>query len=115
MGPKTLVRVVGDTRRGQSSVIIQDSGIGQHPDDLPKTILGLQESNKIDKQYLIGAFGQGGSSTFAYCPYSLIFSRRHPQCLGEGKQDLIGWTIVRQFDQDSWKTFRYEYLVSSDG
>ncbi len=114
MAPKSLVRVVGSTRRGHSSVIIQDSGIGQHPDDLPKTILGLQESNKNDKRYLMGAFGQGGSSTFAYCPYSLIISRRHPSCL-DGKNDLIGWTIVRQFDDDSWKTFRYEYLVGSDG
>jgi len=114
MAPKSLVRVVGSTRRGHSSVIIQDSGIGQHPDDLPKTILGLQESNKNDKRYLMGAFGQGGSSTFAYCPYSLLISRRHPQCL-DGKTDLIGWTIVRQFDDDSWKTFRYEYLVDSNG
>jgi len=114
MAPKNLVRVVGSTRRGHSSAIIQDSGIGQHPDDLPKTILGLQESNKNDKRYLMGAFGQGGSSTFAYCPYSLIISRKHPRCLN-GKTDLIGWAIVRQFDDDSLKTFRYEYLIGSDG
>ena len=115
MGPKILARVVGSMRRRQSSVMIQDSGIGQHPDDLPKTILGLQESNKADKRYLMGAFGQGGSSTFAYCPYSLVISRRHPKCLGSVNRDLIGWTIIRQFDEDSWKTFRYEYLVDSDG
>jgi hypothetical protein len=114
MAPKSLVRVVGSTHRGHSSVIIQDSGIGQHPNDLPKTILGLQESNKNNKRYLMGAFGQGGSSTFAYCPYSLIISRRHPDCL-DGKTNHIGWTIVRQFDDDSLKTFRYEYLVGSDG
>lgn len=114
MAPRSLVRVLGSMRRGDSSVIIQDSGIGQHPDDLPKTILGLQESNKNDKRHLMGAFGQGGSSTFAYCPYSLIVSRRHQQCL-DGKTDLIGWTIVRQFDDESWKTFRYEYLAGSDG
>ncbi|MFP4641669.1 MAG: hypothetical protein ACLFPU_05785 [Dehalococcoidia bacterium] len=114
MASKTLIRVVGSTKRGHSSVVIQDSGIGQHPDDLPKTILGLQESNKNDKRYLMGAFGQGGSSTFASCPYSLIFSRRHPYCLN-GKEDLVGWTIVRKFDDDSLKTFRYEYLVDADG
>lgn len=114
MAPNSTIRVVGSTQKGHSSVLIQDSGIGQHPDDLPKTILGLQESNKNDKRYLMGAFGQGGSSTFAYCPYSLIMSRRHPDCLA-GKIDQIGWTIVRQFDDDSWKTFRYEYLVGLDG
>lgn len=114
MAPKTLIRVFGSTKRGHSSVVIQDSGIGQHPNDLPKTILGLQESNKNDKRYLMGAFGQGGSSTFASCPYSLIISRRHPYCLN-GKEDLLGWTIVRKFDDDSLKTFRYEYLVDTDG
>jgi len=114
IAPKSLIRVLGSMGRGHSSIIINDSGIGQHPNDLPKTILGLQESNKNDKRYLMGAFGQGGSSTFAYCPYSLIISRRHRQCLG-GKTDLIGWTIVRKFDDESWKTFRYEYLVGSDG
>lgn len=114
MAPRNSICVVGTMRRGNSSVIFHDSGIGQHPEDLPKTILGLQESNKNDKKYLMGAFGQGGSSTFAYCPYSLIISRRHPKCL-DGKMDLVGWTIVRQFDDDSWKTFRYEYLVDANG
>ncbi len=115
MAPRISVRVVGSMGRRQSSVMIRDSGIGQHPDDLPTTILGLQESNKADRRYLMGAFGQGGSSTFAYCPYSLVISRRHPLCLGSSKSDVIGWTVVRQFDEDAWKTFRYEYLVAHTG
>jgi len=114
MAPKTTVRVVGDISGGYSTAIINDTGIGQHPDDLPTTILSLGESNKVSKPYLIGAFGQGGSSTFAYCPYSIIISRRQPECLGE-RSDEIGWTIVRKYDDDSLKTFRYEYLVDLNG
>ena len=114
MAPKTSVRVIGKISGGYSTAIINDTGIGQHPDDLPMTILSLGESNKVSKPYLIGAFGQGGSSTFAYCPYSIIISRRHPECLGK-RSDEIGWTIVRKYDDDSLKTFRYEYLVDSNG
>ena len=114
MAPKTVVRVVGSTEQGGASVVVEDSGIGQHPEDFPKTLLSLGESNKINKPYLMGAFGQGGSSTFAYCPYSAIISRRHGDCLG-GKADCIGWTLVRKYDDDSLKVFRYEYLVQENG
>ena len=114
MAPKTVMRAVGTTVRGQSSIVVDDSGIGQHPQDFPTTVLSLGGSNKISKPYLMGAFGQGGSSTFAYCPYSVVVSRRHPSCL-DGKADLIGWTLVRKYDDDSLKAFRYEYLVGDDG
>lgn len=111
--PKTVIRAIGSTVRGQSSIVVEDCGIGQHPKDFPVTLLSLGESNKISKPYLMGAFGQGGSSTFAYCPYSLIISRRHRDCL-DGKADLIGWTLVRKYDDDSLKAFRYEYLVEEE-
>ena len=114
MAPKTLVRVVGSKVRRGSAVVVEDSGIGQHPNDFSRTLLSLGESNKINKPYLMGAFGQGGSSTFAYCPYSTVFSRRHRDCL-EGRADKIGWTIVRKYDDDSLKVFRYEYLVEENG
>lgn len=114
MAPKTVTRAVGSTARGQSSIVVEDSGIGQHPEDFPSTLLSLGGSNKSSKLYLMGAFGQGGSSTFAYCPYSVIISRRHRDCL-KGKADLIGWTVVRKYDDDSLKVFRYEYLVAEDG
>ncbi len=110
MASKTVVRVIGSIKRRRSSLIVEDSGIGQHAQDFPTTLLSLGESNKVNKPYLMGAFGQGGSSTFAYCPYSVIISRRHQSCLA-GKEDLIGWTLVRKYDDDSLKVFRYEYLV----
>ncbi len=113
MAPKTVIRAVGSTERGQSSIVLEDRGIGQHPEDFPDTLLSLGGSNKISKPYLMGAFGQGGSSTFAYCPYSVILSRRHSDCLG-GRTDLAGWTVVRKYDDDSLKAFRYEYLVVED-
>lgn len=96
------------------TVVIHDKGVGQHPFDLPSTILSLGESNKIGKHYLCGAYGHGGSSTFAWCDYTIIISRRRPDH-SDGKPDLIGWTIVRKNpDYEDAKTTIYEYLVTED-
>lgn len=93
------------------SIAIRDRGIGQHPEDLPSTILSLGGRSKIDKLYLPGVFGQGGSSTYAWCKYSIIISRRRPEHAKE-KSDLVGWTIVRE--KPFYKTYIYEYLVTRD-
>lgn len=101
----------GEPRRPTISIL--DRGIGQHPDDLPSTILSLGESNKIGKQYLCGAYGQGGSSSFAWCRYTIIASRRRIDHTS-GKPDVVGWTIVRQHDSPELKNYTYQYLVTSD-
>ncbi|XOB42290.1 MAG: hypothetical protein ACKKMP_02945 [Candidatus Nealsonbacteria bacterium] len=96
------------------TVAIHDKGIGQHPFALPSTILSLGASNKIGKHYLCGAYGHGGSSTFAWCNYTIIISRRRPEH-NSGKPDLIGWTIVRKnAEYEDAKTTIYEYLVTED-
>jgi hypothetical protein len=100
----------GDPKMPTLSVL--DKGIGQHPDDLPVTILSLGESNKIGKQYLCGAFGQGGSSSFAWCKYTAIISRKRPEHIN-GKSDLVGWTVVRQYDSPELKNYTYQYLVTA--
>lgn len=96
------------------SIAIRDDGIGQHPFDLPATILSLGESNKIGKHYLCGAYGHGGSSTFAWCEYSIIVSRRRPQHTG-GRPDLVGWTVVRKYDDVDLKLNTYQYLATTGG
>lgn len=96
------------------TIVIRDKGVGQHPINLPDTILSLGESNKIGKHYLCGAYGHGGSSTFAWCDYTIIISRRRPEHT-EGKTDLLGWTIVRKnANYEDAKTTVYEYLVTED-
>lgn len=94
------------------TISICDAGIGQHPEDLPGTILSLGASNKIGKQYLCGAYGQGGSSSFAWCKYTIIVSRKRSEHTG-GKLDLVGWTIVRQYDSPELKNYTYQYLVTA--
>ena len=113
LAPNLRVEAYDAGIRKTLSVSVLDKGIGQHPDDLPTTILSLGASNKISKHYVCGAYGQGGSATFAWCPYSIIISRRKRE-LANGKPDLVGWTIIRKHDDVSLKQNTYQYLVTDE-
>lgn len=102
------------TRKEHPTVAVEDDGIGQHPDDFPTTLTSLNESNKRDKFYLLGAYGWGGASVYAFGDFTLVVSRRNPALRRDGQRDEVGWTIVRYNDLSSdrhSKTGVYEYLV----
>jgi len=92
------------------TVQIQDTGIGISTDQMPSTILSLHKSNKLQKLYLMGVYGQGGSSTFAYCTYSLIASRPSSDSLQTQK---VGFTVIFYEDlpPEDFKQGRYVYLT----
>jgi hypothetical protein len=92
----------------QSRILtILDRGIGIEPTRMKDTILSLNESNKIQKHYLAGTYGQGGSSTLAFSKYVFIASR------APTASNKIAFTLVRYEDlpADEYKTGRYVYLV----
>ena len=108
---RTLARRINVTlaegeARDARVVAIRDLGVGIAPASMPSTILSLNESNKIQKHYVAGTYGQGGSSTFAVSKYTLIASRAH----GGGP---VGYTIVRFLDlpAEEYKTGHYVYLT----
>ncbi len=113
LAPNIKVEARESGIRNTLSVSVLDKGIGQHPKDLPSTILSLGASNKISKHYVCGAYGQGGSSTFAWCPYSIVVSRRKKE-LTDSRPDLVGWTIIRKHDDISMKQNTYQYLVTNE-
>ena len=41
-----------------------------------KTLLSLGRTDKAEKPYLIGVFGQGGSTAFSISKYSIVVTRR---------------------------------------
>ena len=86
-----------------------DRGIGIAPDRMKDTILSLNESNKIQKHYLAGTYGQGGSSTLTFSSIVFIASRAFGS-------DKIGFTVARYEDLPAaeYKTGRYVYLVEDD-
>lgn len=87
------VRLIRATRPVEYTVLIEDDGIGQQAGRIHSTLLSLGRSDKPDKPYLIGVFGQGGSSAYAASEFSWIISRRAPE-VGEGSPDL-GWTVIK--------------------
>ncbi len=85
---------------------VLDDGIGIRPEQFPSTILSLQGGNKIDKWYVIGAFGQGGASTLAFCEYALIVSRNKQE------PHICAFTLVRVLNlNETYKEDCFGYLA----
>jgi hypothetical protein len=98
------------------TVVIEDGGLGQHPADFPKTLLSLNETNKMAQLWNMGTYGQGGAVTFGWSRATIILSRRHPDYSDE-RGDKVGWTIVREYENDPTLQMlpSYKYIVTASG
>jgi hypothetical protein len=81
-------------KREAPTIDVLDYGVGISADNFPSTILSLQEGNKIKKKYLVGAFGQGGSSTLAFCDYVFIVSRNIQN------PNIVSFTVIKEITLD---------------
>jgi hypothetical protein len=97
---------------GDYTVTVEDDGIGISPDNAHNTILSMGNSDKGDKPYLIGVFGQGGSSAFQGSKYSIVMCRRHPEFLA-GRSADIGWTVVKQVLLKGRRGSYWAYLAAT--
>jgi len=104
------VRVLFDKSSREFTIGIEDDGIGQTPDMIHKTLLSLGTTTKADKFYLIGVFGQGGSSAYSECEYSWVISRRAKDLLG-GHPDGAGWTIIKRIYPIDRRDDYFAYLA----
>ncbi len=104
------VRVVFDKASREFTIGIEDDGIGQTPAIIHKTLLSLGTTTKADKFYLIGVFGQGGSSAYSECEYSWLISRRAADVLG-GHTDGVGWTIIKRVYPPDRRDDYFAYLA----
>lgn len=61
---KNLVelRIFESGKTNRPTIEVRDKGIGLNANEFSTTILSLQGGNKLDKFYLAGTFGQGGST-----------------------------------------------------
>lgn len=103
-----------DRKSKQFAVTVRDQGMGQTPSRMHETLLSLGQSDKADKPYLIGVFGQGGSSAFSVSDYSVIISRRSPDILNPGEDGAAGWSIVRPIQPKGRRDHYYAYLAVSE-
>jgi hypothetical protein len=91
LAQRVVVRILEGEGRESRLVEVRDYGIGLAAAEMSGTILSLNESNKIQKYYLAGTYGQGGSGTLAISKYTLIASRKI-----EG--DRVGSTVTKFLD-----------------
>lgn len=101
-----IVRLEEGEDRDSRTVDIIDRGIGLLPDEMADTILSINRSNKLQKFYLAGTYGQGGSSTLSYSKITLIASRRK-------NSNETGFTLACYHDlpADQFKSGYYAYLT----
>lgn len=104
------VKLIRSTRPTQYAISVQDEGIGQPAALMHSTLLSLGSSDKADKPYLIGVFGQGGSSTYAASTYSWVMSRRRSELLN-GAQDGLGWTVIKRIYPKDRRDMYFAYLA----
>jgi hypothetical protein len=103
-----------DRKAKEFAVFIRDRGIGQAPTKIHQTLLSLGASDKGDKPYLIGVFGQGGSSTYAASKYSWVLSRRAKDFAAN--EDEIGFSIVKHIIPKGRRDHYFAYLAAhADG
>lgn len=104
----------GDPKR--PTVVVEDDGIGQSPANFPRTLLSLNETNKMRQTWNMGTYGQGGAVTYGFSGATIIISRRHPDFLN-GDDDRVGWTIVREHETDPALQIlpSYKYVVGGGG
>jgi hypothetical protein len=113
LAQRILVTLRQQAKGKEYTIVVEDDGIGQRADCVHKTILSLGASDKPDKPYLIGMFGQGGSSAFHACECSWLLSRR-ASALPDHADGGIGWTIIKRFKPPHKRTFEYwAYLAIS--
>jgi hypothetical protein len=117
LADNVVLTLLEDRHRRQPSVMIRDYGVGLTPKLIPSTILSLSGTNKIDKLYLAGAYGQGGSTVLAFSPEGTLFvSRRQPDLIDNGEADVVAITFARyeELDVARNKNGRYSYLVTKN-
>lgn len=89
------------------TVDVRDNGIGLTRSQFPDGILSLNKSNKIIKWFVMGQFGQGGSTALAFSEYTIILSKRF-----DGAANEFAFTIVKREPRANDQKFpTYVYLI----
>lgn len=108
------IRLKFEKKSKEFAVIVRDQGMGQAPESVHRTLLSLGRTDKADKPYLIGVFGQGGSSAFSISKYSIVISRRAGDIRKQGEDAGVGWTVVREIQPKGRRDPYYAYLAADE-
>lgn len=107
------LQIVASGPKFDTSLTIYDDGVGQAPEDFPKTFLSLLRGNKNDVHFVQGKYNMGGAGAIAFCGdlrFQLVASKRF-DCTKP-----MGFTLLRRHPPKlaaaaNRKNTWYEYLV----
>lgn len=107
------IQLVASGPLRQPSLVLYDSGEGQHPAAFETTLLSLLRGNKNNVHFVQGKYNMGGSGAIVFCGrhgYQLVASRRFD---GTGE---LGFTLTRKHElradeQTAKKNTWYEYFT----
>lgn len=103
-----VVLVINDSGSSKKPTFdIIDKGIGLSSNEFKDTILSIQKGNKLssEKSYLIGAFGQGGSTSLPFTEATMIISK---------KDGRYYFTVVKRVELSDYKNHCYVYMTIDD-
>ena len=91
------------------TLVMRDFGCGIADADVPRGIFRVGAKNKDGIDWQQGTFGLGGATTYRNAQAVVLVTRRHPDLLGPGHDDLITVAVV-QWERQRTTTNAY-YLV----
>lgn len=110
---RVILQESGNGKR--PTVMVEDDATGVTASRFPKTVVSLNEQNKVGQPWTMGTYGQGGAVTFGFCNATIIISRRHPDFL-DGEPDRVAWTVVQRHEDYKRQALpSYKYVVGGNG
>jgi hypothetical protein len=111
LAKRIRVTLKDSEKENTPTIEIRDKGIGLTAELFHKTILSLHGGNKLHKLYLMGAYGQGGSTALSFSNFTIIMSR--PYFQEKKSKSCVSFTIIKinpgdvNLDKHPW----YDYCV----
>ena len=101
---QVILAVNDGSRSSKPTFDVIDKGIGLLGSEFETTILSINHGNKLsrEKSYLIGAFGQGGSTSLPFTYATIILSK---------KNNKISFTIIKRVELIDYKNMVYVYMT----
>lgn len=106
----TVRQFKGDSSSNQIIDVI-DKGTGLNQNEFKTKILSISASNKIRKKYVMGQYGHGGSSTFAFTKKTLIVSKTENS---NHVSFTVVWYLEPEDHDETMKIGSYVYFTENN-
>ncbi len=103
----------GVEARRQRTIVFRDEGIGMAARDLPEALFRVGSSRKDGLLWQMGAFGRGGLTVLPNCKAWVVVTRKQPELLTPGQDDVVSVAVVRWINVGNRQTSTAVYQVTS--